>query len=163
MKPRFEDIPQRKLIGMRIATTISFDDTAQLWKEFVSRQDEIKNKKDSGYYSLQVYPENLKMENFTESTTFERWAAVEVSDFESIPDGMEKKLLSGGKYAVFTHVGPVKTFVETSNHIYSEWLPASEYQLDARAHFERLGEKYYGPEHPESEEEIWVPVRIKNV
>ncbi|KKK49981.1 hypothetical protein LCGC14_3129600, partial [marine sediment metagenome] len=48
MKPRFEDIPQRKLIGMRIATTISFDDTAQLWKEFVSRQDEIKNKKDSG-------------------------------------------------------------------------------------------------------------------
>lgn len=161
MKPRFEDIKERKLIGMRIAATISFDDTAQLWKKFVSRQDEIKNKMDSGYYSLQVYPENMKMEDFTESTTFERWAAVEVNAYEYIPDGMEEKLLAGGKYAVFTHIGPVKTFVETSNYIYSEWLPASEYKLDARAHFERLGEKFYGPEHPESEEEIWVPVRKK--
>ena len=158
MEPKIEDIAARKLVGMRIAATISFDDTARLWKEFVSRQSEIKNKKDSGYYSLQVYPENLNIDEFTESTTFERWAAVEVSAFESVPKGMEQKLLAGGAYAVFTHTGPVKTFVETSNYIYSEWLPASGYELDARAHFERLGDRYYGPEHPDSEEEIWVPV-----
>ncbi len=161
MKPRFEDIKERKLVGMRIAAAISFDDTALLWKKFVAHQGEIKHKMDSGYYSLQVYPENMKMEDFTESTTFERWAAVEVNRYEDIPDKMEKKLLAGGKYAVFTHIGPVKTFVETSNFIYSEWLPNSKFELDARAHFERLGEKFYGPEHPESEEEIWVPVRNK--
>ncbi|MGB3776018.1 MAG: GyrI-like domain-containing protein [Leeuwenhoekiella sp.] len=159
MEPVFEDIEPRKLIGMRIETTISFDDTAGLWKTFVSRQQEIKNKKDNSYYSIQVYPEGLKMKDFTESTTFERWAAVEVLEYEQIPEGMEKKILSGGMYAVFTHVGPVKTFVETSNFIYSEWLPTSGYELDGRAHFERLGTKYYGPDHPDSEEEIWVPIR----
>ncbi len=162
MEPTFETIEPRKLIGMRIEATISFDDTARLWKEFVSRQGEIENKKNTGYYSLQVYPEGLKMADFTETTTFERWAAVEVGAFDKIPEGMEKKVLTGGKYAVFTHVGPIKTFVETSNYIYSDWLPASKYMLDTRAHFERLGDKYYGPEHPESEEEIWVPIKEKN-
>ncbi len=75
------------------------------------------------------------------------------------PEGMKPKILAGGLYATFTHKGPVKTFVKTSNYIYGTWLPQSGYELDQRAHFEKLGAKFYGPEHPDSEEDIFVPIR----
>lgn len=159
MTPEILTIPARKLIGMRIKTSISFDDTAALWQNFMARHKEIKSNLNTGFYSMQLYADNFNIEDFNEDTQFERWAAVEVENFDSIPEGMESHILKGGKYAVFTHVGPVKTFVQSSNHIYGTWLPNSEYELDHRAHFERLGDKYYGPDHPESEEEIWVPIR----
>ncbi len=159
--PRFVEIEPRKLVGQYVETTISLDDSIQLWKEFMSKHKEIVNRIDSGFYSMQVYPDGMKMSEFTPETSFKRWAAVEVSSHNHIPEGMRATNLEGGLYAVFTHVGPVKDFVNTSNYIYGTWFPQSGYQLDDRAHFERLGEKYYGPEHPDSEEEIWVPVERK--
>jgi len=160
-KPEILEIEPRKIIGKCVTTTLSFDDTAALWQDFMSRHKEIKNRVDSGFYSVQVYPFGFKVEEFTRETEFERWAAVEVTDFDTVPEGMQTKVIAGGLYAIFTHVGPVKEFVKTSNYIYGTWLPQSEYKLDERAHFERLGEKYYGPEHPESEEEIWLPIQLK--
>lgn len=159
MKPKIITLQPKKLVGKCITTTLSFDDTAALWHEFMRRREEIKNRVLGAFYSVQVYPKGLSMQDFREDTEFERWAAVEVSGEAPIPNGFNSKKLVGGTYAVFKHVGPVKTFVETSNYIYGTWLPNSSYTLDDRAHFERLGEKYYGPEHPESEEEIWVPVK----
>ncbi|MEH6407004.1 MAG: GyrI-like domain-containing protein [Leeuwenhoekiella sp.] len=158
MEPKIITIPEKKLVGMYVKTSISYDETAALWQNFMARHKEIKNITEPGFYSMQIYPDDFNVDDFTEDTEFERWAAVEVNDFDNIPEGMSKRLLAGGLYAIFTHVGPVKTFVTTSNYIYGTWLPKSKYKLDKRAHFERLGEKYYGPDHPESEEEIWLPL-----
>lgn len=159
MEPKIVTLQERQLVGMCITTTISFDDTKKMWGEFVSRQGEIHDKTAPEYYSIQVYPEGLKFKDFTEETKFERWAAVEVDDLDNVPAGMKSKILAGGLYATFTHKGPVKTFVETSNYIYGTWLPNSGYELDHRAHFEKLGKKYYGPDHPDSEEDLFVPIR----
>lgn len=161
MSPKILEIESRKLVGKCLTTTLSFDDTAVLWKDFMSRHKEIKNRIGSSFYSIQVYPFGLNLEEFTRETQFERWAAIEVESFDEVPEGMKTKTLAGGLYAVFTHVGPIKKFVETSNYIYGSWLPKSKYKLDDRAHFELLGENYYGPEHPDSEEEIWLPVQLK--
>ena len=162
MQPELLEIEPRKIIGKCLTTTLSFDDTAALWKDFMSRHKEVKNRIDSGFYSMQVYPFGMNFERFDRETEFQRWAAVEVTSFDLVPEGMQTKTIAGGLYAVFTHVGPVKKFVETSHYIFDTWLPQSDYKLDDRAHFERLGAKYYGPEHPESEEEIWVPVSAKS-
>lgn len=45
--------------------------------------------------------------------------------------------------------------------IFSDWLPKSDYELDERPHFEILDEKYKNDD-PNSEEEIWIPIRNKN-
>lgn len=161
MTPKILKIKPRKIIGKCLITTLSFDDTATLWKNFMTRHKEIKKRVGSNFYSMQVYPFGFKPEEFTPETKFERWAAVEVESFDEVPEGMQTKLIAGGLYVVFTHIGPVKKFIETSNYIYGTWLPQSDYELDDRAHFEILGENYYGPEHPESEEEIWLPVQLK--
>jgi AraC family transcriptional regulator len=47
---------------------------------------------------------------------------------------------------------------QLSTIFFSTWLPDSEYRLDVRPHFEVLGEKYKNDD-PESEEEIWIPIK----
>ena len=67
-------------------------------------------------------------------------------------------LLPEGEYATFIHKGDVAAFVARLQNVLQEWIPASGLVLDARPHFEVLGEKYRNGD-PESEEEVWVPVR----
>lgn len=108
-------------------------------------------------YSVQVYDTH---EAPTLTTKFDQWAAVEIESQVEIPDGMESYELKGGLYAVFIHVGLPGRFPETMNHIHNEWLPNSEFEADFREHFELLGAKYKRND-PTSEEEVWVPVKIK--
>jgi AraC family transcriptional regulator len=68
--------------------------------------------------------------------------------------------LPEGLYAVFLHRGPATTGPKTFEYIFQTWLPASEYFLDHRPHFEILGTNYKNDD-PDSEEEIWIPVKPK--
>lgn len=52
-----------------------------------------------------------------------------------------------------------RQIMSLAEYIYGSWLPNStEYARDNRPHFEILGEKYKNND-PESEEEIWIPVK----
>ncbi|MAZ26225.1 MAG: GyrI-like domain-containing protein [Cytophagaceae bacterium] len=161
MQPTIITIPSKKLVGLSIKGKISFDDTKAMWQRFQKGKKEIENRVEGELHSMQIYPKGFKMEEFTEDTQFERRAAVEVSTFGAKPEGFEDFELAGGLYAKFIHKGPVRAFIETSNYIFKEWLPQSDYRVDDRAHFEILGAKYLGPEHPDSEEEIFIPLKIK--
>ena len=118
----------------------------------------IKNTVGTDLYSLQVYSELPDGKKFSPDTEFEKWAAIEVTE---LCDGIEKFetfLLSGGLYAVFVHKGMASDFQKTVKAIHFDWLPSSGYELNGRRHFEILGEKYKN-NHPDSEEEVWVPVK----
>ena len=65
-------------------------------------------------------------------------------------------------YAVFQYKGDQSNAPAFFNAIYSEWLPTSYYELDWRPQFEILGEKYKTND-PNSEEEIWIPVKQRNI
>ncbi|MEJ8800687.1 GyrI-like domain-containing protein [Pontibacter sp. H249] len=160
-QPQILTIPPKQLIGIRTTTTLSANNAASLWSSFMPRRKEITNKVEPALYSVQVYSESISMENFTPATPFEKWAAVEVTEIEHVPEGMEQYTLKGGMYAVFIHKGQASNFHKTAQHIFGTWLPASGYQLDNRPHFEVMGEKYLGHTHPDSEEEVWVPVKYK--
>jgi len=110
--------------------------------------------------SIQVYDNLPDLGNFNQDTEFEKWAAAEVSEFETIPEGMETCILKAGLYAVFIHKGASDTFPATFRYIFGTWLPDSDYQPDHRAHFEILGENIK-PDDPDSEEEVWVPIKTK--
>lgn len=159
MFDRFEEIPEKKLAGKKLVMSLIENKTGLLWKEFMQSRKTITNAKDHFLYSLQVYPENY-FKNFNPSNSFTKWALCEVTDHNNIPDGMESFVLPGGSYAVFIHKGPASEGPKVFQHIYSEWLPLSGYQLDQRPHFEKLGEKYKN-DTPDSEEEIWIPVSSK--
>lgn len=156
--PHIDEIAPKTLIGKSITTSIANDRTSELWQSFMPDRNKITNKVSQDLFSLQVYPEGY-FSAFDPTITFKKWALVEVENIVSVPENMETFLFTGGLYAVFNHVG-----MDTSifNYIYSIWIPASNYLLDNRSHFEILGEKYKQGS-PLSEEEIWIPIRQKPV
>jgi AraC family transcriptional regulator len=156
MQPTFKTIPSKKLIGMKLVMSFADNKTGQLWQRFMPRRKEIQNNLSTDLFSLQVYPPDF---DFDPNTQFEKWAAVEVSGLEDVPDQLETFLLSGGLYAVFQYKG-LNTDTRIFQYIFGEWLPTSAYQPDNRPHFEVLGEKYKNGS-PDSEEEIWIPVKPK--
>ena len=140
--------------------TLSANRTVELWQSFMPQRKEIRNKLNAELISIEVYDHNLDFKDFNPTTEFEKWAAVEVSAFEEIPENMETLTLPGGLYALFLYKGAANDFASTFRYIFGIWLPASEYSLDNRPHFEVMGEKYKGND-PTSEEEIWIPIKLK--
>ena len=114
----------------------------------------------SELFSMQVYDPSLDFKDFNDDTTFEKWAAIEISDFNMIPAEMETYTLPGGLYAVFIHKGAAATGSKTFQYIFETWLPGSPYALDNRPHFEILGARYKNDD-PNSEEEVWIPIKKK--
>lgn len=156
-KLKFENLEEKKLIGKR--TTMSFSDnkTPALWKSFMARRKEIQNAGGPDLFSVEIYPPFF-FDNFDPTAQFEKWAAVEVTDFATVPKEMETLVLPSGLYAVFIHKGPAGDGPKTYNYIFTVWLPRSGYAIDARPHFALMGNKYKHDDMA-SEEEIWIPVK----
>lgn len=159
MNPGIKTLAPKKLIGKKLQMTFAGNKTVQLWQSFMPRRKEIVNNVDDNFISMQVYPSDYDFNTFNPNAVFEKWAAVEVIDFNTMPEGMEMFDLAGGLYAVFLHNGSStdnSSFVE----FFTKWLPASAYEVDLRPHFEILGKKYKNND-PLSEETICIPVRLK--
>lgn len=159
MEPRIETLQEKKLIGKHVRMSIANNKVMQLWQGFMPRRQEIKNKVNSELISMQVYDPAFDFVNFNVQAEFDKWAAIEVTDHAIVPEGMETFVLPGGLYAVFFYKG-LNTDPKIFEYIYGTWLPSSNYVLDNRPHFEILGEKYKNND-PNSEEEIWIPIKAK--
>ncbi len=157
MEPKIAKMETKYLIGMHMVMSISNNKTPELWQKFMPRRKEVKNRLNSEYISMQVFEKNME-NRFAPETVFEKWAVVEVSEIEDIPEGMEKYKLSGGEYAVFIHKGPATTFPKTMQYIFGTWFPESKYEFDDRENFEVLTENY-NPMDPEASEEVWIPIK----
>lgn len=155
-EPKIELVAEKKLIGKRLTMSHIENRTPELWRSFMPRRIEIKNKRNADFISMQVNNAPLDLRQFNPATKFEKWAAVEVADFENVPAEMETFLLPEGLYAIFHYKG-LSTDASIFKYIFSEWLPNSGYKLDHRPHFEILGEKYKNGD-PESEEDLFIPV-----
>jgi len=158
--PRIETFNETKLVGNKMRMSFANNKTVELWKNFSPRVKEIKNLIGPNRYSVDLYPDTDFFKNFDPEMDYERWAAAEVSEFDMIPDGMEKLIIPEGLYAVFQYKGRPSEAQETFQFIFGSWLPNSEYKIDERPYFALMGEKYKG-ESPESEEEFWIPIIIK--
>ena len=160
MLPTFRTLSEKKLVGKRLTMTYAENKTFELWHSFMPLRKQIRNCLTTELYSIQVYDRDFNFGIFDKDHPFDKWAAAEVSDFDAVPEGMETLILKSGLYAVFIHKGAASTGPKTFGYIFGTWLPNSEYLLDNRPHFEILGEKYKNDD-PESEEEVWIPVKLK--
>jgi len=160
MKPQMTHIEEKKLVGTHVHTSLANNNIPKLWNDFMPRIEEIANNRNTGYYEAHPYDSSFAMENFTGEMEFEKWAAVEVVGVDSIPTGMKAITIEGGEYAVFEHKGKMNNIQLSFDYAYGTWLPNSDYEIDNRADFERYdGDRYFGPEHPESITELWIPIK----
>src|ERR1035437_3608741 len=99
MEPRIETLPEKKFVGKRLIMSFTKNRTFELWRSFMPRRKEIQNSVGTELYSIEVYPP-LFYDNFNPDAEFEKWAAVEVSDFHTIPGEMNALTSPEGLYAV---------------------------------------------------------------
>ncbi|MFS0490838.1 GyrI-like domain-containing protein [Leadbetterella byssophila] len=154
MKPRIVEIEPLALVGISRKMTFSDYRISELWLEFQQRKKAITRFVSKDLYSVVKYAED-HFEQFDPGKEFTRWAAILTDDL--VPEGFESLVIEGGLYAVFDYKGSDPSIF---TYIYQTWLPQSGFVLDNRHHFEVLGERYKNGS-PDSEEEIWVPVRRK--
>ena len=159
MKPRIQTLSEKKLVGMHQTMSLANYKIGELWRRFSPRRNEITNNLNNDLISLALYKPTY-FEDFNPTKEFERWASVEVSDFDNVPDEFETFVLQKGLYAVFDYIG-LSSDNSIFHYILESWLPNSNYILDERPHFEVLGENYKNDD-PTSEEKIWIPIRPKH-
>jgi len=157
MEPRIETLFEKKLVGKRLTMSLADNKTSYLWQSFVSGRREIINNNTNEMISMQIYNGPVRLGDLNQE--FEKWAAIEVTDFENVPEKMDSYTLNGGLYAVFPYKG-ISTDNSVYLYIFGTWLPDSDYLLDHRPHFEILGDNYKNGD-PDSEEEIWIPIKQK--
>lgn len=157
MEPRIETMSEKKLAGLQMRMSFADNRTRELWQQFMPVRKEIGHTSGTELYSVEIYSP-LFFDHFDPQRVFEKWAAIEVKDFDAVPEGMHTLPLPAGLYAVFLHKGPASKGPETYQYIFGTWLPASGFRGDDRPHFALMGEKYRHDD-PDSEEELWIPVR----
>ncbi|WP_044129584.1 GyrI-like domain-containing protein [Rudanella lutea] len=158
IQPRIETATEKKLVGKRLTMSLANYTVGELWRGFRPRLPEINHRVSNDLISLVVYPPSHFV-HFDPANEFERWAAVEVTHFDQVPNELETFVVPGGLYAVFDYKGS-STNSSIFQYILGVWLPNSAYILDNRPHFEVLGEAYRNND-PLSEEAIWVPIQVK--
>ncbi len=150
-------MPLKLLAGKRIKMSFAENKTFGLWQSFMPIRNTIGNGVGTELYSIEIYPPDF-FKGLNPAAFFEKWAAVEVTDFDSLPADMETLATPGGLYAVFNYKGLASDAPAFYQYIFNSWLPTSGYQLDNRPHFAVMGEKYKNND-PNSEEELWIPVK----
>lgn len=159
MEFKIIEIQSKKLIGKSLSMSFLNNTTGVLWGSFAPSIKEIKNRVGGERISLQFYDDDFMKDP---SIPFTKWATVEVSNFNQIPSHLEKLELSGGFYAVFHYKGNVVQATSYFKNIFTEWIPASEYEVDnSRPHFEIIPIGKYDPMDENSEEDIYVPIKLK--
>lgn len=139
---------------------MSFADnqTQELWRNFMQKRKLIGQVVGPELYSVEVFNNPRFFQDFNPRQTFEKWAAVRVSDLDAVPESMEALIIPPGRYAVFQYRGKGSEAAPTYQYIFGSWLPNSGFVLDDRPHFALMGEQYKN-EDPDSEEELWIPVK----
>lgn len=160
MKPEIKTLEAFQVVGMKTLTSLKNNKLPQLWIQFLQRVPEIKHRIIPEIsVGLCMNDSNFDISTFTDDTEYESMTAVIVDSDRDIPNGMLSKQISGGKYAVFTHIGSLQTLSETYDFIWGKWLPNSEFEVDSRDDFEWYDQQFLGPEHPESKMFIYIPVK----
>ena len=156
--PVIEEQQELILVGLQATMSLSHNITMQLWQTFGPLKKSIHNKSNGGSYSVQCYADDFMSTPFTSETKFVKWAAVAVTTEDNIPKELEVLKIPKGKWAVFPYQGTTRDFGKFAQYMYQEWLPSSGYQLDHRPHYEYMGSDYLGTNHPDAQEEVWIPI-----
>ena len=141
--------PAFTVAGMRYRGANQNQEIPQLWDQFGPKMGLIPQRTDPTVcYGI--------CDNFNEETQeFDYIAACEVKPEADLPEGMAVYEIPAQTYAVFETTLP--QIHETMEHIYSTWLPASEYQRAAGPEFE-IYDETFDPHNSASKLYLYVPV-----
>ncbi|GIP56150.1 GyrI-like domain-containing protein [Paenibacillus vini] len=126
----------------------------KLGEQFWSRFEEIKNRLDQNTYGINIYPDH-----FSGSEMYEHMIGFRVDPSEEVPEGMEKRTFPAHLCAAVTNKGEIKNLFDTYGYVHSKWLPSSGYEYADQYDIQLYDSRFLGVDHPESELDIYIPIR----
>ncbi|MFM2269220.1 MAG: hypothetical protein RL757_2661 [Bacteroidota bacterium] len=160
MDVRIQQTADKKMVGKQMTMTLANPQTFKLWQSFMPHRRDVQQVVGTDLFSIKIFDSSQPFDFNNPEMTFQKWAAVEVSEFQNVPQNLETLVLKGGLYAVFAYTGDPSGAENAFRYIFETWLPNSDYVFDSRPQFEILGEKYKN-NHPDSEEDIYIAIKNK--
>lgn len=158
--PRIVELPEIMVAGIRGETTLRDNRLRELWDRTNSLYKQIPNRIPGGR-SLGICEACAENTLYTmnDDILFTEVAGTEVSSFDGLTEPFVQKIIPGGRYAVFTHRGTLRMLPQTFDYIWGTWFLATKEELDWREDFELYDERFLGYDHPDSEVDLYIPVR----
>ena len=140
-------------ISFFLADDSKITDLSKEWGQFMQEYETINNRlKPERFYQVQYWSEKQELGGMY------FFIGVEVSDMADVQPQFVIKVLPEGRFLRFIHKGLANKVGYTYQYIYNQFLPGTDYRLTKPYNFEFYGEKCLGPNNPESESEIYIPI-----
>ncbi len=149
MEGRISNIKGFKAVGISYFGDNNNGEIPKLWEVFNRQCKDIKNKSKS-MLCYGICDSDMDSEG-----RFNYVACAEVDSFEDLPENMETKVVPEGKYIVYTYSGNLKDLGEFYGNIFTNWLPASGYEMDYRPQLELYDERFMS----NGEFDIYIPIK----
>jgi AraC family transcriptional regulator len=149
MEGKIKFIEGFKAVGITYFGDNENGEIPKLWEAFNKGYRNIKNKNKS-MFCYGVCDDEMDSEG-----RFHYTACTEVDSFEDVPEGMETKVIPGGKYVVYTYGGAIKDLGRFYNEIFTNYLMASGYEIDCRPQLELYDDRFMN----NGQFDIYIPVK----
>ncbi len=163
MQPTIKNFEKMHVVGLggRFISAISPEANnlsiiPKLWSNYAKRCGEIKSRLSLVNLGVTICLEEKDIKSHPDEMLY--IACTHVRNPNEHPEGMTSATIPAGKYALFTHRGPVENIGQTINYLYASWLPKSDYTLRKAPHLEIYDERFK-PKSPESEIDVCVPIK----
>ncbi|GAB2027032.1 AraC family transcriptional regulator [Lactovum odontotermitis] len=164
--PRIVELPEIKAVGLRGEASMQINrEIIKLWEKanrlFLHLPNRIPNGRAFG---ISEFCDGNTLHTMTTEIMFPVVAAAEVSSFAGIPEEFARKIIPGGRYAVFTHRGTLTRLMQSFDYIWGTWslqlkMKSGEAIDDAREAFEMYDARFLGYDHPDSEVDLYIPMK----
>lgn len=164
LQPQIVEKPDLKVVGLEAAfihalspEATNFEVIGPLWQRFLAVAKDIPHRAGGDMFGVMyARPQNER----SHPDELQYIAAVPVSKTTDVPSGMVSRVIPAGRFAVFTHRGPIHQIGECVREIYREWLPNSAWRHSGIADVELYDERF-GCGGEDSEMEYWISVAPK--
>lgn len=165
MQPKIITIDTKQIVGLstRFISIMSQEKNnhiviPKLWDTFFNQISSVKNRANSSLIGVCSYISDPSKKNHPDECFYLAGAEVSNIESEATPTEMESLTVPAGRYAVFTHKGPLSKLDHTMNYIFGSWLPKSKEELRDAPDLEIYGDRF-NPNSEDSEFEILIPIQ----
>ncbi|MGL5437240.1 MAG: effector binding domain-containing protein [Lachnospiraceae bacterium] len=156
IQPQIKKIDNIYVAGIR--GTAKLNDIFALWQQFAEKQSDISDKHPSGRtFGICEYQKAAETANYDMEVS--EVIGMEVVTYDNLPSGTITKTIPAGKFAVFTHKGPLADILKTYQYIWGTWALLTDEKIDERDDFEFYDERFTGRENVDSEIDIYIPIK----
>lgn len=161
-KPAFQVVGMEELIHPDSDTPPSENAIARLWGRFRERMPDIPGQLGWRSFGLMLHDPNNRP-----GAPFRYIAAVQIHEEGDIPEGLIRIEVPAARYLVLTLRGPLDEIGAGFGHFWGHWLPNSPYEYDGgtgtgKYEFEFYDQRYTQPDDPNSEIDLYFPIRAKS-